>query len=189
MKNYISITTRDELKRLFYSFMVTTILCFISSVTIAQHIEEAVQLNTKGLFYLECGNYEKAYEYFMLALQHDPTNKLLYNNCAVACMNMKKYQEAYRMLSIALAIDPYYVKALSNMAIVNFHLLKFADAYSYYSKALMVDSSYTKERFRLDKVIAGVKKVQSENPENDDLKEIVRQLEILKNNNQDIYSK
>jgi len=177
------------LKRLFNSFMVTTILCFISSVTIAQHIEEAVQLNTKGLFYLECGNYEKAYEYFMLALQHDPTNKLLYNNCAVACMNMKKYQEAYRMLSIALAIDPYYVKALSNMAIVNFHLLKFADAYTYYSKALMVDSSYTKERFRLDKVIAGVKKVQSENPENDDLKEIVRQLEILKNNNQDIYSK
>jgi glycyl-tRNA synthetase (class II) len=53
----------------------------------------------------------------------------------------------------------------------------------------MVDSSYTKERFRLDKVIAGVKKVQSENPDNSDLKEIVRQLEIIKNNNQDIYSK
>lgn len=163
--------------------LITVTLFGLASGAIAQHIEDAAQLNIKGLQYLECGNYEKACEYFMLAIQHDPTNKLFYNNCAVAYMNLKKYHEAASMLTIAITIDPNYVKALTNMAIVNFHLLKFADAYMYYTRALRVDSSYTKERFKLDKVIAGVKKVQNENPNNDDLKEIVRQLEIIKNNN------
>lgn len=167
--------------------VISAIVVGLASGTIAQNME-AAQLNLKGLDYLECGNYEMAREYFMWAIQHDPTNKLFYNNYAVACMNIKKYHEAARMLSIAITIDSHYVKALTNMAIVNFHLLKFADAYTYYSRALMVDSSYTKERFRLDKVIAGVKKVQSENPDNKDLKEIVRQLEIIKNNN-DSYLK
>ena len=167
--------------------LITAILFGLASGTIAQNME-AAQLNVQGLHYLESSNYEMACEYFMRAIQHDPTNKLFYNNYAVACMNMKKYHEAARMLTIAITIDPYYVKALTNMAIVNFHLLKFADAYTYYKRALMVDSCYTKERFRLDKVIAGVKKVQSENPNNEDLKEIMRQLEIIKNNN-DIYLK
>jgi len=168
--------------------LLIIVICIgLTSGTIAQNID-AGQLNVKGLQYLECGNYEKARECFMQAIQHDPTNKLFYNNYAVACMNMKKYHEAVHMLTIAITIDPHYVKALTNMAIVNFHLLKFADAYTYYKRALMVDSCYTKERFRLDKVIASVKKVQSENPDNEDLKEIMRQLEIIKSNN-DIYLK
>ncbi len=171
-------------------FLLVAIMCVgLYSGSRAQQTDEAAMHNEEGLCYLQCGNYEKAREYFMLAIQCDPANKLFYNNCAVACMNLKKYQEAHQMLTIALAIDPHYVKALTNMAIVNFYLLKFADAYAYYSKALKADSSYTKERFRLDKVIAGVKQVQSQNPDNDDLKKIMRQLEIIKNSNGDIYSK
>lgn len=174
------------LRVIFNSLLV---LVLLSSGAIAQNMEEAKTLNILGLQFLEYGNYHKAGEYFYKAIQADPSNKLYYNNCAVAYMNIKEYKKAKDMLAIALAIDPYYVKALTNMAIVSFHLLQFADAYAYYSRALVADSSYTKERFRIDKVIAGVKKVQSENPDNNDVKEILRQLEIIKNKNQNVISK
>lgn len=175
------------LRMIFNSLFI--LMCMFSSGAIAQNMEEAQKLNMLGLQFLEYGNYHKASEYFYKAIQADPSNKLFYNNCAVAYMNIKEYKKAKDMLAIALAIDPYYVKALTNMAIVSFHLLQFADAYTYYSKALVVDSSYTKERFRIDKVIAGVKKVQSENPDNNDVKEILRQLEVIKNTNQNVISK
>ncbi|MCX8123577.1 MAG: tetratricopeptide repeat protein [Spirochaetes bacterium] len=171
------------MQRLFHYTFLITLLCVLSQGAIAQNPLEAKRLNQLGLQLLECGNYQKASEYFNYAIQADPSNKLFYNNCAVAYMNMKEYRKAKDMLAIALVIDPHYVKALTNMAIVSFHLLQFAEAYSYYTKALVADSSYTKERFRIDKVIAGVKKVQSENPNNSDVKEILRQLEIIKNTN------
>ncbi len=172
------------LRILFNSLLL--LMCMLSSGAIAQNVEDAQRLNILGLQFLEYGNYYKAGEYFYKAIQADPSNKLFYNNCAVAYMNIKEYRKAKSMLAIALAIDPRYVKALTNMAIVSFHLLQFADAYTYYSKAVVADSSYTKERFRIDKVIAGVKKVQSENPDNNDVKEILRQLEIIKNKHKDV---
>lgn len=170
----------------FIILCIAIITLSIYAKAIAHDHEEAKKLNITGLGFLECGNYHKACEYFLKAMQLDPTNKLFYNNCAVAHIHLKEYGKAKEMLTVALAIDPNYVKALSNMAIVHFHLLQFAKAYEYYSRALVADSSYTKERFNLEKVIAGVKKVQDENPDNSDIKEILRQLEIIKKNNQEI---
>ncbi len=168
--------------------LILIILSAIVTGAIAQNKDEAIKLNSDGLQFLECGNYHKACEYFSKAMQLDSTNKFYYNNCAVAHMHLKEYGKAKEMLTIALAIDPYYVKALTNLAIVHFHLLQFAKAYEYYSQALAADSSYTKERFNLEKVIAGVKKVQEEHPHNSNIKEILRQLEIIKKNNQEIPS-
>jgi len=176
----------DAMKKVYVTVLLMVSMALASGAIARNNNAAASQCNGAGLYCLESGNYQKASEYFIDAIQLNPANKFYYNNCAVAWMNMGRYEDAMDMLQIALAIDPHYVKALTNMAIVCFHLLKFSRAYYYYSQARTADSIYTKERFQMAKVIAGVKRVYARHPDNNDLQQILNQLEILQQRKKDL---
>ncbi len=134
------------------------------------------ELNKMGLLKLKEKEYTDAKRYFMLAIRKNPSVKYYYNNISVACIRLRDYKRARNYLRIAIAIDPCYVKALSNMAVVCFYQLRFRDAYRYYLMARRVDNRYTDERFKFGRIIEGVERVSDENPENNELKLILRHL-------------
>jgi tetratricopeptide (TPR) repeat protein len=134
------------------------------------------ELNRMGFLKLREGEYKNAQRYFLSAIRKNPSVKYYYNNISVACIKLKDYKKARKYLQVAIAIDPAYVKALSNMAVVCFYQLRFREAYHYYSMARRVDDRYIDKRFEFGRIVKGIERIQDENPENSELKLILRYL-------------
>lgn len=137
----------------------------------------ADELNNKGMHELSAGNNGAAAEYFRQAIAADPLKKNYYNNLAAACIRMKDYYSAEQHLKTALAIDPNYTKALSNMSVVLFKTGRYREAYKYYKRAEKTDPLYTNERFEKNRVLSRLKEESSRNPDDQNLKLIIRQIE------------
>lgn len=134
-------------------------------------------LNSKGMHELSVGNNSAAAEYFRQAIAADPLKKNYYNNLAAAYIRMKDYYNAEQQLKTALAIDPYYTKALSNMSVVLFRTGRYREAYEYYKRAEKSDPAYTNDRFEKKRVLTRMKEQSRENPDDENLKRIILQLE------------
>ena len=137
----------------------------------------ADDLNNKGMQELLSGNNSSAAEYFRKAIIEDPSKKNYYNNLAASYMRMNDFYNAERQLHIAIAIDPVYTKALSNMSVVLFKTGRYRNAYEYYIRAKNSDPLYTAERFEKNKVLTRLKEESRRNPEDQNLKRIILQLE------------
>ncbi len=145
----------------------------------SENLRSARNHNRAGLALLKKGEYAGAESLFLRALELNPENKLYYNNAAASMMNQGAYSRAVIYLNRALEIDPGFVKALSNMAISRFHLSEYRLAYHYYRRARRADSGYTENRFMLAKVITGMEKLQKDNPDDENLKQILRKVRKL----------
>lgn len=134
-------------------------------------------LNSKGMHELSEGHNSAAAEYFRQAIAADPLKKNYYNNLAAACIRMKDYYSAELYLKTALAIDPDYTKALSNMSVVLFRTGRYREAYEYYKRAEKSNPAYTNDRFEKNRVLTRMKEQSRENPDDENLKRIIMQLE------------
>jgi len=133
--------------------------------------------NTAGMQSLREGNFARAEECFTRAINRDPGVKYFYNNLSAVYIRTGRYEKALRCLEICTSIDPGYTKALANMSVASFYLYRFYDALGYLRKAIAADSDYTKKRFSREKVLVRIRKISEKNPENRDLKRIIRHLE------------
>ncbi|NLV69065.1 MAG: tetratricopeptide repeat protein [Spirochaetes bacterium] len=134
-------------------------------------------LNSRGMHELEAGNNRGAAEYFLQAIKANPSKKNYYNNLAAAYIRISDFYSAEQQLSIAITIDPNYTKALSNMSVVMFRTGRYKEAYEYYKRAEQSDPSYTGERFEKKRVLARLKEESKRNPDDRNLKIIIRQIE------------
>ena len=58
--------------------------------------------NKKGLAYYEAGDYAKAAEYFLRALELDNTDLEIHNNYGMTLLQLKRYDDALREFEIVL---------------------------------------------------------------------------------------
>lgn len=137
----------------------------------------AEELNSKGMQELSSGNNSAASVYFIKAIAADPSKKYFYNNLAASYMRNNDYDNAEQQLAKALKIDPDYTKALSNMSVVLFKTGRYRGAYEYYMRAKKSDPAYTAGRFERRKVLARLKEQSKKNPQDQNLKQMIRRLE------------
>ncbi len=126
--------------------------------------------------YLERGDTKTASGYFIRAIVLDPSNKYYCNNMAASLMRRGDYAVAEKFLFHAIAIDSRYSRALSNMAVALFHTGRYRESYSYYIRSLNSDREYTESRFERGRVKVAIKKIFRNNPNDKDLKRVVKYL-------------
>ncbi len=133
--------------------------------------------NTMGLRSLEKREYEKAEEFFLLAIENNPAVKYYHNNLAAVYMKRGDYNSAYTSLNRCIAIDGNFVKALANMAVTAFRLNRYLESYNYYKKALRADPVYTRKRFEKNRVVKYLRLLPVPEQENSGFSEAVRFIE------------
>jgi len=157
--------------------LVPVIILTLFFFTNAFSADRLSSFNNKGLESLRGGLYESAVMFFTKAIDSNRALDYLYNNRAAAYMKLKKYDQAKKDLEKSISLNPNNVKALSNMAIVMFHLKNYVKSYYYYSHVKKIAPSYTSKRFEKKRVKAKLKKMSENDPENSDLKKIIRRME------------
>lgn len=81
-----------------------------------------------GAVYRDSGDYEKAAEYFRLAIEESPEYDLAYNNLGSVLSRLGRHDEAERMLIKALQINPHLASAHSNVGLVYLRAGRFEQA-------------------------------------------------------------
>jgi tetratricopeptide (TPR) repeat protein len=133
--------------------------------------------NNMGLRSLKKGEYKKAEEYFLLAIEKNPSVKFYYNNLAAVYMQRGDYNSAYASLNRCIAIDGSYAKALANMTVTTFRLNRYFEAYTYYKKALKANPVYTKKRFEKNRVVRYLRLLPESEQENSGFSDAVNFIE------------
>ncbi len=158
--------------------IMVLILCRTGAGSLEKNAEAPpAALNKSGLDYLNRGEYEKAESCFKKAASMDRGNKYYCNNLAASCMRQGKFNEAYGYLSRCIALDVNYARALSNMAVTAFRLHKYRESYDYYLRSISADSGYTAVRFEKGRVMAMLRELLKDNPENSEYRDLLIILE------------
>lgn len=137
----------------------------------------AEHYNILGLRLLKKSKYHKAEEYFLMAIEKNPTVKYYHNNLAAVYMKRGDYNRAYASLNRCISIDGNYVKALANIAITAFRLSRYLESYAYYKRALKADPVYTRKRFEKNRVMKYLRLLPGPEQENNGFSRAVRFIE------------
>jgi tetratricopeptide (TPR) repeat protein len=165
---------------------ITIFLSFIITLSLSGELtgraknsdrKSAGYYNRMGLRSLEKGEYGKAEEYFLLAIENNPAVKFYYNNLAAVYMKRGDYNSAYASLNRCIAIDGSYAKALANMTVTTFRLNRYLESYTYYKKALKADPVYTKKRFEKNRVVRYLRLLPDSKQENSGFSDVVKFIE------------
>ncbi len=97
------------------------LFCIFLLISISLQAEKIDELNAKGLYHLNKGNYEKSLEAFQKVLQLDPNNSFAHYNLACSlsilleknyCENIDKIPEIYKHIQKAVKLKPSYKKKM-----------------------------------------------------------------------------
>ena len=102
---------------------------------------DASEYNNIGRDYADRGNYEKAIEYYDLALDEDPDLVAAMYNKGAALANQGEYREAIRAYNLALEEDPDHVNALIGKGAALANQGEYREAIRAYNLALEEDPS------------------------------------------------
>lgn len=161
-----------------WAVLAAAVLFLFSPLNAASGSEaEAKELNRDGLIELAGGNPGRASVFFRRAIKLDPSKKHYYNNMAVSLMKSGNYHDAEKYLKKAIVMDSNYTKALANMAVVLFHQRRFSESYKYYMLSKKTDPAYAENRFEKERVLRKLKDFSSQNPDDNEVKDIIDYLE------------
>ncbi len=98
-----------------------------------------------GTDHLNKGEYSKALDSTIEALNYDPDYAAAYNHLALIYMETKRYSKSEEAFQRALELQPDYPEVLNNLGVLKNRQEKFLEAISYFEKALAIDRYPTPE--------------------------------------------
>ena len=112
-----------------------------------QFYEPAEELNAfyygnKALSYVNAKEYDKAKEYFEIALKMDPFLSRAYNNRGIMYSELNQYEDAIADYNKAIEIDPLFVEAYGNRSGIYFELGDLPKATEDAIKSVKLDKRY-----------------------------------------------
>ena len=86
-------------------------------------------------------DYQRAIEYFRIALRKDPKNSVLYNKMGMAELKKGNMEAARSDFQKATKLNSKYANALNNIGAVDFSQKKFGSAAKYFKKAVALEET------------------------------------------------
>ncbi len=149
--------------------------------------KRALLYNKAGFIYYKLNRINEALNNYYKALRLNPELYFVYNNIGVIFFSLKNYEKAKEYYLKAYEKNKNYPKVLVNLAIVNFYLKNFAEAYNWFKKALFCNRDYIQQRFNRKKVLQKLRELVKQNPDDKELKKILKWAENNKKNMELLY--
>ncbi|ABR53962.1 Tetratricopeptide TPR_2 repeat protein [Methanococcus vannielii SB] len=136
----------------------------ISDVTL-KNLKDYEENNNKGLkffesanSYYESGEFEKAEEEYINAIQNDFENSELHNNYGCLLEQFERFEEAENEFKKAILLDKNNSKAQNNIATLFARLDNYAKAEEHYKKAIEINPCYWEAIYNLGAMYATIKR-------------------------------
>ena len=97
-------------------------------------------LNSRGFYYKQTGQTEKALRDFTKAIKYDPAYLGPYNNRCELLFSAGRFEEALKDVDVLLSFRPNYVKFNTTKAGILFKLGRINEAVEYSKRAIQLDS-------------------------------------------------
>jgi stress-induced-phosphoprotein 1 len=91
-------------------------------------------LKSVGTKHFKANKFEKAIEFYTLALKEDIRDHTIYSNRSACYNNLKKYEEALKDGDTCIELDPEYAKGYQRKAMALHGLGELAEALDVYEK-------------------------------------------------------
>lgn len=144
--------------------------------------KRALLYNKAGFIYYKLNRTNEALNNYYKALRLNPELYFVYNNIGVIFFSLKNYRKAKEYYLKAYEKNKNYPKVLVNLAIVDFYLKNFVESYNWFKKALLCNRDYIQKRFNRKKALQRLREFVEQNPDNRELKRILKWAENNKNN-------
>ena len=98
-------------------------------------------LNHLGDLHFKYEKYEKAQEYFLEALNLNPSDNISMSNLGICLYRLGDTENAITSLNKSLDIEPNYISALNNLAVIYMDLEKYQEGLSLIEKVISLDKN------------------------------------------------
>ncbi|KAJ5066190.1 hsp70-hsp90 organizing protein [Anaeramoeba ignava] len=99
----------------------------------------ALKLKNLGNTAFGQGNWKKAIEYFLQAIEVDPTNHILFSNLSAAYLKDGQNEKALEAAEKCVSLSPNWAKGYGRKGSALFYLQKYPEAYSAYQAGLNIE--------------------------------------------------
>lgn len=103
--------------------------------------KKATEFYSKGLNESKNKNYEKAVEYFEIAVKEDPEFTFAWDNLGINYRRLKNFDKAIEAYKKSLEIDPNGLMPLQNIAVVYQYKKEYYKAIKAYEKLAEIDKN------------------------------------------------
>ncbi|EEB05679.2 peroxisomal targeting signal receptor Pex5 [Schizosaccharomyces japonicus yFS275] len=111
--------------------------CLLETIYSNQSDKLQIDLQSAlGLMMFLSGDFEKAYDCYHYAVEHNPTKPEYWNKQGASATNCERHVEGIESYKSALRVMPQFVRPLSNLAISSINLRCYKEATDYILEAL-----------------------------------------------------